>query len=108
NGAKRSLTALTDSTTPNAFASSRSRPSSGSSTNTMSPSWSAAYWVIPTVAWSSSTLTHSWSRVYPRWWGALTSTAPPIERQLDDPGRDATVPDLDIDHGARFAVGWCD
>ena len=41
-GANRSLTALTDSTTPNAAVCSSDRPASGSSTKTMSPSWSAA------------------------------------------------------------------
>src|SRR5687768_15986290 len=107
-GAKRSLTALTDSTTPNGFASSRARPVSGNSTKTMSPSWSAAYWVIPTVASSPSTRIHSWSRVYRRSLGALTSIAPPIERQRDDPGRNTPVSDLDVDHGARLAVLRCD
>ena len=38
-GANRSLTALTDSTTPNVANCSSVRPASGSSTKTMSPSW---------------------------------------------------------------------
>ncbi len=41
-GANRSLTALTDSTTPKVAAWVTVRPASGSSTKTMSPSWSAA------------------------------------------------------------------
>ena len=38
SGANRSLTALTDSTTPNAADCSSARPTSGNSTKTMSPS----------------------------------------------------------------------
>src|SRR6266508_4393117 len=66
SGAKRSETALTDSTTPKLCIWRTRVPTFGSSTNTTSPSWSWAYSVIPTRASVPSTRAHSCSRVYRR------------------------------------------
>src|SRR6266702_8474707 len=63
-GAKRSETALTDSTTPKVFMAVTLVPTLGSSTKTTSPSCSWAKAVMPMRARSPSTLAHSCSRVY--------------------------------------------
>src|SRR5207245_9518059 len=63
-GAKRSDTALTDSTTPKFLLAVTFAPTFGSSTNTTSPSCSWAYAVIPTRTRSPSCFAHSCSRVY--------------------------------------------
>src|SRR5712691_6551420 len=63
-GAKRSETALTDSTTPKVFMAVTFVPTLGSSTKTTSPSCSWAKAVMPMRARSPSTLAHSCSRVY--------------------------------------------
>src|SRR5688500_18051735 len=71
--------ALTDSTTAASSPAVKVLPTFGSSTNTMSPSASCAYSVMPTVRVpSASVRTHSWDSVYfrsagifmlaPVWW----------------------------------------
>src|SRR5919202_57424 len=62
-GAYRSEAVLTDSMTPNALPASTRSPTLGSSTYTMSPSWSWAKEVMPTRYESPSGLIHSCSDV---------------------------------------------
>src|SRR5690606_23906116 len=67
-----SAAALTDSITPHSSPCASARPTSGYWTNTMSPSCSWAWAVMPTVAVpSASVRTHSWLRVYLRSAGVL-------------------------------------
>ena len=91
-------------------------PASGSSTKTMSPSWSAAYCGDPDgrlVAVDADPLVvlgvaqvgrapHGWLIVRLR--GQLAA----VERQGDDLGRDPRVADLDVDHGTRLGVAGRD
>ena len=69
-----SLAALTDSTTAASSPAVKALPTCGSSTNTMSPSASCAYSVMPTVRVpSASRRTHSWDSVYFRSVGMFIS-----------------------------------
>src|SRR5699024_157577 len=63
-GAYSSETVLTDSTLPNGSSASNSSPTSGNSTNTMSPNSDWAKSVIPMRTLSSSFFTHSCSSEY--------------------------------------------
>src|SRR5690242_8352556 len=129
-GAKRSETALTDSTTPNAWWAVTLAPTFGSSTKTTSPSCSCANSVMPTRTRSPSRLAHSCSRVYLRSAGTFAIGRSPllsavgvpaqgsgarrsgdhcarsflhprrVKRGLHDAGRLDLAADLDTDVGA--------
>src|SRR5262245_61876373 len=92
-GEYTSLAALTLSTTATGSPCAALRPSSGTSTNTMSPSWDCAWSVMPTVPTPSSTRIHSWSLVKrsvamdnPRSCSALSDVAMRDEWQRHDRG----------------------
>src|SRR3989339_388767 len=99
-GQKTSDTALTDSILPTASPSSITVPTSGSSTNTMSPSCAWAKSEIPKVRVSPSIRTHSWSLVY---FNSERISMTPLyglfadlpKRRLDPFGRDFFVANFD-------------
>src|SRR5215831_21235201 len=114
-GAKRSDTALTDSTTPKFFAAVTLAPTLGSSTNTTSPSCSCAYAVMPTRTRSPSCLAHSCSRVYLRSLGTLAMLSSTrlfhlggIEGCPRDLGPLALAANLDLDGAADGCQGRLD
>src|SRR5205807_2107185 len=71
-GAYRSLTALTDSTSPNGWPAVTFLPTGGSSTCVTSVSRSTANWVMPTVQTPLSSLAHSWDGEYRSAGGTIT------------------------------------
>src|SRR2546422_604735 len=105
SGAYRSLTAFTDSTTPNGCMNATSVPTLGSSTYTTSERRSAANFVMPIRARPPSRLTHSCSLEYRSSLGYTPRLRVPlIEWQPDHRPLDGAAADLDRDAPAGLGV----